>query len=55
MTIGHLIECLNSKKVVLKDKVRPNDYDATPFNYDFSVLLIIPSIFNNSNNANKNL
>ena len=37
MTIGHLIECLNSKKVVLKDKVRPNDYDATPFNYDFSV------------------
>jgi DNA-directed RNA polymerase II subunit RPB2 len=37
MTIGHLIECLNSKKVVLKDRIDPKDYDATPFTNDFSI------------------
>ena len=37
MTIGHLIECLNSKKVVLKDRISSQDYDATPFTIDFSV------------------
>ena len=37
MTIGHLIECLNSKKVVLKDRIDLKDYDATPFTNDFSI------------------
>ena len=37
MTIGHLIECLNSKKVVLKENLSPKDFDATPFNYEITV------------------